>query len=676
MPPAFGEGNRLTISVMLENCHWADVSPDQLTLTGAFSHAKVMAVNISPAHPDILQISMDIQREDCTDTGSIVFDPAGTDADQSLGVDVNFDNTGFFADLQQIEEKDGRVALHINAVSAGLTLTDTLAPEDLTLAGGFEQGKVESVVQRGNDALEIVISFSAGEFAALDGYGGDIILPLSSVTSGYASLDDFDAVIFVGMFKDQTKGAASQDGKSLLLADTSGTALLAGNAGSSITGTLCGFVADGLASLAKGGMSKAGGVLAGKLLEWLGWQEDTTGKKLDEIIGRLDSLTEEIGRIEQNINKLNDAVETSAFKEQMQDVQLSVLKLKPRVSGYQAALAELGKMEPGSEAYQKELKILTDKINGAKGIDFHSETFGLGEKLLSDAAGTADGALKAHYDRITGQNNWERQTYDERERFYLYSVGTYMQAAMLDGIALEYCIETADSAVEKTEAQRNLSELKAQTGKAAKIAEKYQVRRLKPEYDRNLRTGIILKTKVDATTYDADNRLVTQAEAYRLIQQRLIDNTKPGKYTAIIGSGDFTLAESTGLLSEKQAADIMKYSGKSSLLEELRSAGFTIPAGCPDSAILRDIFVEKILIRTGSSPTRYPYKVQYKLYKKAAENTYAFQMATLSDKRTEVPANTDLSRCQRYRESTWICKSIPAAAVITVREAKNLYVGA
>lgn len=677
MQPAFGEGNGLTVGVMVENCHWKDVSPDQITLSGAFEQAKVKAID--RARGDILNITLDINREDCTGIGSIVFAPAATDAGQALGVDVDFAHMGFFADLEAIEEKDGRVTLRINAVPVGLTLTDTLLPEDLTLAGEFEQGKVDAVSQKENGPLEIAISFSAGQFAELDGYGGHILLPLSSVTSKYASMDDFDAVIFVGRFKEnmesQTPLAAQPaQEENLLLSAGSDKLLINDTTGSAFTEKLTGFVADSLVSMAKAGLGKVGGVLSGKLMEWLGWTEDKTGKKLDEIISRMDSLTEEIDKIERNIDKLIDAVETSAFKEQMRDVQNSVLKLKPRVSGYQAALGELGKLEPGSQAYKEELEIFADMVNNAKGIDFHSETYGLGEKLLSDAAGTADGAIKAHYDRIIGQNNWESQTYDERERFYLYSVGTYMQAAMLDSIGLAYTVETSKSAVEKSQAQRSLNELKTQVGKVAQVAKKYQVKRLKPAYDRNLRTGVILKTNVESAVYDGNNRLVSQGEAYRLIKQKLIDDTKPGKYTMIIGSGNFTLPEYAGLLSEKQAGDMMKYSRKGSLLEELKDAGFAVPKSCPNAVILRDIFVDKNLIRTGTSPTRYHFSVYYKLYQKAAANTYAYYMVTLSDKRTEIPENTDYSRCSKYREGSWETQTIQAAVVTVVQESESLYI--
>ena len=202
--------------------------------------------------------------------------------------------------------------------------------------------------------------------------------------------------------------------------------------------------------------------------------EEQINKKLDQIMEQLNSLTTQINKIEQSINKLIDAVETSAFKEQMRDIQASVLKLKSRVSGYQAALGEVSKLEAGSEEYNKELKILADKINNTNGLDFHGETYALGEKILSDAAGTADGALKAHYDRITTKNNWEQQTYDERERVYLYSVGTYLQSAMLDSIALGYVADTSDSAVERSEAQNNLKELMAQIARVSSMAEKYQ----------------------------------------------------------------------------------------------------------------------------------------------------------------------------------------------------------
>lgn len=212
----------------------------------------------------------------------------------------------------------------------------------------------------------------------------------------------------------------------------------------------------------------------------------------------------------------------------------------------------------------------------------------MGEKILSDAAGTADGALKAHYDRITTKNNWEQQTYDERERFYLYSVGTYLQSAMLDSIALGYVADTSDSAVERSEAQNNLKELKAQIARVSSMAEKYQVKRLKSDYNRNLRTGIILSTKVEKVTYDANNRLVSNADAYRLIQQKLLDDTPKGqiyfscgqrRFHAFGVSGTSDGKAGTGHHEIQQQGKPCGRTEKRGIFHPLRLSGFGDAAG-------------------------------------------------------------------------------------------------
>ena len=313
--------------------------------------------------------------------------------------------------------------------------------------------------------------------------------------------------------------------------------------------------------------------------------------------------------------------------------------------------------------------------DSTNGIDFHTETYALGEKILSDAAGTADGALKAHYDRITTMNNWEQQTYDERERFYLYSVGTYTQAVILDSIALEYIIETSNSTVEKSEAKSNLEDLKAQASRVSALAEKYQVKRLKTGYNRNLRTGTILATDVTVGTYDSSNRLVSNEEVYRLMNQRLIDNTKPGRYTLGTGKETFTLPDSLGLLTEKEATALMKYSSKGSLLEELKSAGFTVPSGCPNAVMLRDIYIEKTLWRSGTSPTRYGIYVYYKTFLKAASNEYFSDMYVYSHGEfvNNIP-KTDLNKVNKYEERYWVTNTLKSAVVKVVADSKDLYV--
>lgn len=684
--PAFTDSATLRVSATAENCQWSQVpTASQITLSGAFAGATVKKVEKCTKNPDTMDVYLTVSQKDCEGVGSIVFADASTDAGQPIGVDVNFDNIGFYAAVKSLEKTAEKVTLIISAVSHGLQLNRTLSAEDLTLAGDFEQAKVENVLQGEDNSLEITLSFSTGVFDAVDGYEGIILLPMESVKSEFANIEDMDAVICVGSFKDEAEdtalaaGSFQENSNGIQLLAAGETTLLALD-GDAVANTLCGFVKDGLMSLAKTGLGKVGEIVSGKLLSWLGFEssEEQINKKLDQIMEQLNSLTTQINKIEQSINKLIDAVETSAFKEQMRDIQASVLKLKSRVSGYQAALGEVSKLEAGSEEYNKELKILADKINNTNGLDFHSVTYSLGEKILSDAAGTADGALKAHYDRITTKNNWEQQTYDERERFYLYSVGTYLQSAMLDSIALGYVADTSDSAVERSEAQNNLKELKAQIARVSSMAEKYQVKRLKSDYNRNLRTGIILSTKVEKVTYDANNRLVSNADAYRLIQQKLLDDTPKGKYTSLAGSGAFTLSESLGLLTEKQAQDIMKYSSKGSLVEELKSAGFSIPSGCPDSVMLRDIRIAKNGIRTGTSATRSEIAVYYKTFLKSTSETLFSNMAFAVHKFVWKPdsrdTDPDINKATKYRESSWFTGSMEAASVKQVKESKDLYV--
>ena len=56
--------------------------------------------------------------------------------------------------------------------------------------------------------------------------------------------------------------------------------------GDAVANTLCGFVKDGLMSLAKTGLGKVGEIVSGKLLSWLGFEssEEQINKKLDQIM--------------------------------------------------------------------------------------------------------------------------------------------------------------------------------------------------------------------------------------------------------------------------------------------------------------------------------------------------------------------------------------------------------
>lgn len=119
----------------------------------------------------------------------------------------------------------------------------------------------------------------------------------------------------------------------------------------------------------------------------------------------------------------------------------------------------------------------------------------------------------------------------------------------------------------------------------------------------------------------------------------------------------------------------MKYSSKGSLLEELKSAGFTVPSGCPDTVILRDICIEKKLWRSGTSLTRYGIYVYYKTFSKAARNEYFSDMYVYSHGEfvNNVP-KTDLNKVNKYEERYWVTNTLKSAVVKVVADSKDLYI--
>lgn len=126
-------------------------------------------------------------------------------------------------------------------------------------------------------------------------------------------------------------------------------------------------------------------------------------------------------------------------------------------------------------------------------------------------------------------------------------------------------------------------------------------------------------------------RWVSEAEAYRLLQQKLLEAPKikmPAGYAnAVSGTRDFTLPESLALLTEQQALDIMKYSSEESLVKELKSAGFQIPSGCPDAVVTRDIRIEKTWHHGGSSSKTYTVHVYYKTVSKGSvEHPFSYMI--------------------------------------------------
>ena len=124
--------------------------------------------------------------------------------------------------------------------------------------------------------------------------------------------------------------------------------------------------------------------------------------------------------------------------------------------------------------------------------------------------------------------------------------------------------------------------------KVAALAEKYAIKRLDGKYDRNLRANVILEKNIQSVTFNESNRLVSDTDAFSLIQHKLDQGASKwgGRNIAMNGSSIFHI-DGANLLTEEQANTIMKYSSQKSLLEELRTAGFTIPKNCASQGCLQ-----------------------------------------------------------------------------------------
>lgn len=88
-----------------------------------------------------------------------------------------------------------------------------------------------------------------------------------------------------------------------------------------------------------------------------------------------------------------------------------------------------------------------------------------------------------------------------------------------------------------------------------------------------------------------------------------------------------------------------------------------------------EIFIEKSLIRTGTSPTRYCFSVYYKPFLKIANNTYFLNMFVYaSSEYVNNTAKIDLNKACKYGVKSWVTNTINAAVVKVIADSKDLYV--
>ncbi len=682
-PQVSADGNSLRLRITLENCQWSqDVALEQFTLQGDTDGLALTSVErVDDANVDVVLAATDEEERD-PETLSIHIAAEATTAGRELGVNFSLSQQVILGEATDIAVEGESATVTISLDATGFTFKRTPEAGEIALEDAFVNAEVIDVSMESDTQLTMTVSVPVADLTGDYVDVGLIVLPEDAIEKEGGALEEYDNVVYVSVLLEDSQteqttvsvdGAGSSD--MMLLSTTTSNSLATGIAKKALN-FFCNEAKDKLVSMAKNKVESGVTSIFKTILSVFGFSSDDRSKELkmlQEISDQLKDMSVQIDSIAKDVKKLIDATETSAFKQQMRDVQSSVLALKPRITGYLGGFEALIQLEPGTEQYNSELKILADSINNTQGIDFHSETYALGEKLLSDAAGTSAGALETHYNRIMTQNNWEQQTYDERERFYLYTIGTYYQAAVFDQLALQYTIETTTSSVTKSAAQSRLNELNTQLEKVAALAEKYAIKRLDGKYDRNLRANVILEKNIQSVTFNESNRLVSDTDAFSLIQHKLDQGASKwgGRNIAMNGSSIFHI-DGANLLTEEQANTIMKYSSQKSLLEELRTAGFTIPKNCASQVILGDVKVDKWFIRTGSSPTRYSYTIYYRLYdsKVSEKNTRNFCLNSNTKTQDYFNLKAYGYTGSRYQGHT----DVNAARVTVVKDSNSLYV--
>lgn len=703
------DGRHFRLNVSLENCIFSDsVQLDEFKLTG--DSQGLALTSLDRVDDTTVELTLGTTGEpiaDDMDTLSILIDSKATTANQTLGVDFDMGTEGIYGDVTDVSKNGDNAEVSVVLTADGYTFDASTSKKDIIPSDTFENASVTNVEFITDTQLNVKLSVPISDIKLNHMNAGALTISdsrLNKVT--YGDPEPYYNVVLVPLYTDEslniimnstTSDSSIATGKFLTAtnSDTLSNSFIDDNFNSLsesngivhfdlgmsvfknvLLNPLCNYAVGKLPSVARapGMWILKKGILPLLGLDLFG-EKDVVAEKLEEVMEKLNTISTQINELDDSIKTLINSVDSEAYKQQMRDVQSTVLKLKPQLAGFQGGLSALNKLEPGTEKYNHELSVLASSVNNAQGIDFHGVTYALGEKILTDAAGTSSGALESHYKRTMAQNNWEQQTYDERERFYLYTVGTYYQSVLFSKIAIQYTLETTTSDVERGMAEGRLRELDSQIEKVKTVAEKYAIHRLDPQVDRHTKTGIVVDKNMTTVTYNEKNmfEFVTREEAYNLIKQRYLDK----KIDTLNYSDSFTLPireedkkESKRMITEQEAAELMKYSDKPSLMEEFRSAGLT--QGNSDKILLRDIYVAKSLLRTGSSPTQYVYNIFYKTFTNKAENTLFYNLHTLAG--TDKVENVILKPNEIFWQSNYRGNPVTATKVYLRDYSDDLYI--
>ena len=106
----------------------------------------------------------------------IVFSDKATNAGQTVGVDVQFDNARFYVVNKSVtEQKTKKYIGYFSRFSWDAAKTVHCHLKDLVLSDEFAQGTVEKVEQNKKNITLITLSFSPEVFAEMDEYKGGTI---------------------------------------------------------------------------------------------------------------------------------------------------------------------------------------------------------------------------------------------------------------------------------------------------------------------------------------------------------------------------------------------------------------------------------------------------------------------------------------------------------------------
>lgn len=671
--PSFDGQGRMVVSISLEGCSFAEGADARCaTPYGALSDATVLSLDVDPDDPTHAVAVLSADRSACEGVGGVTLSADATTYGDCLGVDIDFESIGFFPVSTSLQAQGDRTLLVATVRPVGVSLSGDLDPSDVQLTGEFSEASFVGAERLDDGQLAFSLSFDNEVLAALAGNGGGIRLPVSSVSSEYANVDADDAVVWIGEYKEDDASQAScgslaAEPASFQANWTGSTLTTQASFGDSAVTALVSWVKSGLTSLANKGFGKA----SSTILEFLGWSnEDPVLGKLEDLDKKMSELGNQVKTIDSEIKSLISSVNDASFRDQMTDVENAYDSLRPRLVGYQASFDTLMSEEGDpsqKEAYEAGSKSLASQINA--GWDLHASTITLGLKILSGSAGTSDGALKAHTDWMLSHCNWESQTYEERERFYVYLMGTYLQAASLDAFALRYQATNASTPSEVAQANAYLDDLEKQVKSVSDYTSSYTVKRLDTAYDYNLRTGVYFSTDVQTETYTMDNPLWSRADSFHRFRvdyaagkAKCGGPSTPGGYE----SNYYELPE-LGLISKQQAAAVMSFSSCESLMDELRSArSFTISDGAPSDVATCDFNVRASFFRSGTGLSFYTYVINYIVYDKSAREVQ-FDVYNVADRKADT-----LTPGMLFQTKPTTVK-IPVSVVRVVNEADVTY---